>query len=217
MTKLVTVNCRSKHFFGCVFFRLKFLSKVSLGADIDISEWFICMNWFSEVMRYLAIMLISFGWVWSYVTNWLTWWWHARTAPQTDYDLMHPEWGVVQTTRVASNRGYSMQSNTHQQTTITNYGRGVSGQRCVKVSWDKTVSISVLPGNHVMVKQMYVNFKTGSAFPEPAYNHWLDTLGDYLSQRQDIDVVIEGHTDNTGSDQINDPLSEQRAKGESYD
>ncbi len=58
-----------------------------------------------------------------------------------------------------------------------------------------------------------MNFKTGSAFPEPACNHWLDTLGSYLSQRQDLDVVIEGHTDNTGSDQIvNDPLSEQRAK-----
>ncbi len=50
-----------------------------------------------------------------------------ETAPQTDYDLMHPEWGVVQTTSVASNRSYSVQNSTHQQKTITtNYGRGVS-------------------------------------------------------------------------------------------
>jgi outer membrane protein OmpA-like peptidoglycan-associated protein len=138
-----------------------------------------------------------------------------ETAPQTDYDLMHPEWGVVQTTHVASNRGYSIQSNTRQQTTITtNYGRGVSTNDPLEVFLRQNrIDFEVLPGNHVMVKlEQHVNFKTGSAFPEPAYNQWLDTLGSYLSQRQDIDVVIEGHTDNTGSDQINYPLSEQRAK-----
>ena len=138
-----------------------------------------------------------------------------ETAPQTDYDLMHPEWGVVQTTHVASNRGYSIQSNTRQQTTITtNYGRGVSTNDPLEVFLRQNrIDFEVLPGNHVMVKlEQHVNFKTGSASPEPAYNQWLDTLGSYLSQRQDIDVVIEGHTDNTGSDQINDPLSEQRAK-----
>ncbi|MEZ8286295.1 hypothetical protein BCU17_00925 [Vibrio splendidus] len=138
-----------------------------------------------------------------------------ETAPQTDYDLMHPEWGVVQTTSVASNRSYSVRSSTYQQKTITtNYGRGVSTNDPLEVFLRQNrIDFEVLPGNHVMVKlEQHVNFKTGSAFPEPAYNHWLDTLGSYLSQRQDIDVVIEGHTDNTGSDRVNDPLSELRAK-----
>ncbi|WKY60723.1 OmpA family protein [Vibrio sp. SNU_ST1] len=124
-----------------------------------------------------------------------------QTAPKTDYDIMYPEWGVVQTT--------------HQQGTITtNYGRGVSTNDPLEVFLRQNrIDFEVLPGNHVMVKLVqHVNFKTGSTSPEPAYNHWLDTLGSYLSRRQDIDVVIEGHTDNTGSDRVNDPLSEQRAK-----
>ena len=137
-----------------------------------------------------------------------------ETAPQTDYDLMHPEWGVVQTT--TTNRGgYSMQSSSQYQRTITtNYGRGVSTNDPLEVFLRQNrIDFEVLPGNHVMVKlEQHVNFKTGSAFPEPAYNQWLDTLGSYLSKRQDIDIVIEGHTDNTGTDRINDPLSEQRAK-----
>ncbi|MEZ8773457.1 OmpA family protein [Vibrio sp. 10N.247.310.17] len=138
-----------------------------------------------------------------------------QTAPKTDYDIMYPEWGVVQTTSVASNRSYSVQNSTHQQKTITtNYGRGVSTNDPLEVFLRQNrIDFEVLPGNHVMVKlEQHVNFKTGSAFPEPAYNQWLDTLGSYLSRRQDIDVVIEGHTDNTGSDRVNDPLSEQRAK-----
>ncbi|MGB1973509.1 MAG: OmpA family protein [Vibrio toranzoniae] len=140
-----------------------------------------------------------------------------ETAPQTDYDLIHPEWGEVQATHVTSHRSYATQNKTRQQThtTITtNYGRGVSTNDPLEVFLRQNrIDFEVLPGNHVMVKlEQHVNFKTGSAFPEPAYNQWLDTLGSYLSQRQDIDVVIEGHTDNTGTDQINDPLSEKRAK-----
>ncbi|WP_299688587.1 OmpA family protein [uncultured Vibrio sp.] len=137
------------------------------------------------------------------------------TAPQTDYDLLHPEWGIAQTTEVTTHRGYSLQSRNHQQKNITtNYGRGVSTNDPLEVFLRQNrIDFEVLPGNHVMVKlEQHVNFKTGSAFPEPAYNQWLDTLGSYLAQRQDIDVVIEGHTDNTGTDRINDPLSEQRAK-----
>ncbi|MGF1746133.1 OmpA family protein [Vibrio minamisatsumaniensis] len=137
------------------------------------------------------------------------------TAPQSDYDLKHPEWGVVQTTYVSSDHAYTTQSRTQQRATITtNYGRGVSTNDPLEVFLRQNrIDFEVLPGNHVMVKlEQHVNFKTGSAFPEPNYNQWLDTLGSYLSQRQDIDVVIEGHTDNTGSERINESLSEQRAK-----
>ena len=138
-----------------------------------------------------------------------------ETAPQTDYDLTHPEWGVVQTTSVASNRSNSVQNSTHQQKNMTtNYGLGVSTNDPLEVFLRQNhIDFEVLPGNHLMIKlEQHVNFKTGSAFPDPANNQWLDTLGSYLSQRQDIDVVIEGHTDNTGSDRVNDPLSELRAK-----
>lgn len=108
----------------------------------------------------------------------------------------------------------SPEQHSSTKTITTNYGRGVSTNDPLEVFLRQNrIDFEVLPGNHVMVKlEQHVNFKTGSAFPEPAYNQWLDTLGSYLSQRQDIDVVIEGHTDNTGSDRVNDPLSELRAK-----
>ena len=79
-------------------------------------------------MRYLAIMLsIALAGCETTLPTGMLGDDMLETAPQTDYDLMHPEWGVVQTTHVASNRGYTIQSNSRQQTTITtNYGRGVS-------------------------------------------------------------------------------------------
>ncbi|MDK9738432.1 OmpA family protein [Vibrio sp. D404a] len=135
-----------------------------------------------------------------------------ETAPQTDYDVMHPEWGVVQETRVVTN--YQQAKRSTQTTITTNYGVGISTDDPLEVFLRQNrIDYEVLPGNHVMVKlNHHVNFKTGSATPAPVNDLWLDTLGSYLSQRSDIDIVIEGHTDNTGNDQINDPLSEKRAK-----
>ncbi|MGB1319791.1 MAG: OmpA family protein [Vibrio gallaecicus] len=128
-----------------------------------------------------------------------------ETAPKTNYDVLYPDWGAVQ---------QPVQQNAPQKKTIANnYGSHASMGDSLEVFLRQhRIDYELLPGDHIMVKLSdHINFNTGSATP-PNYNQWLDILGDYLAKRTDIDVVIEGHTDNTGSDYINDPLSEKRAK-----
>jgi len=55
-----------------------------------------------------------------------------------------------------------------------------------------------------------VSFDTGSASIKPQMRPVLDELGKNLDAAMHLTVV--GHTDSTGSDAINDPLSRQRAE-----
>lgn len=137
-----------------------------------------------------------------------------ETAPQHDSELVHPEWGVLQQRTVVYETRYAAQPVMTNQSTITSYGQSESNEDSLELFLRQNrIDYEVLPGNHVMVKlNQHIQFNTGSSTALPTYNHWIDTLGSFLAQRQDIDIVIEGHTDNTGSSQINDPLSEKRAK-----
>ena len=56
-----------------------------------------------------------------------------------------------------------------------------------------------------------ISFATGSANISPAFRPVLDRFASSLNQNPDTTVSIIGHTDNTGSDAINDPLSVNRA------
>ncbi len=74
------------------------------------------------------------------------------------------------------------------------------------------VDYEVLPGNHVMVRlKDSVKFQTGSAEVSLESNHWLSMMSDFLAQQHGIDVVIDGHTDDTGQEMFNDSLSVKRA------
>jgi outer membrane protein OmpA-like peptidoglycan-associated protein len=55
-------------------------------------------------------------------------------------------------------------------------------------------------------------FKKGSAVLPTAGKSELDKVVNYLKANEGFDVMIEGHTDNSGSDKINIPLSKQRAE-----
>lgn len=60
-------------------------------------------------------------------------------------------------------------------------------------------------------------FKTNSAELEPATKSNLTDLAGTLNKYDDTNVLIEGHTDNTGEDSYNQRLSERRAAAvESY-
>lgn len=55
-------------------------------------------------------------------------------------------------------------------------------------------------------------FKTGSAVLLPSAKKELEKAVNYLNTYKGFNVVLEGHTDNTGSDKINLPLSQKRAE-----
>jgi outer membrane protein OmpA-like peptidoglycan-associated protein len=57
-----------------------------------------------------------------------------------------------------------------------------------------------------------VVFASGSSTLLPAGKKELDKAVAYLKEHTGFDVAIEGHTDNTGSDKINNPLSTKRAE-----
>jgi outer membrane protein OmpA-like peptidoglycan-associated protein len=55
-------------------------------------------------------------------------------------------------------------------------------------------------------------FDTNSATLRPASESDITKMAAILQKYPDTNVLIEGHTDNTGSDAINQPLSERRAQ-----
>jgi outer membrane protein OmpA-like peptidoglycan-associated protein len=57
-----------------------------------------------------------------------------------------------------------------------------------------------------------VTFQSGKAILTTAGKKELDVEADFLNKNSGVKVSIEGHTDNTGTDKINQPLSEKRAE-----
>ena len=62
------------------------------------------------------------------------------------------------------------------------------------------------------IKSYEIVFKTGSAVLLSKGKPILDTVVAYLKRNPDVEVTIDGHTDNTGSDKVNNPLSVKRAE-----
>jgi outer membrane protein OmpA-like peptidoglycan-associated protein len=57
-----------------------------------------------------------------------------------------------------------------------------------------------------------ISFDTGRADIKPNMRPILDQFANGLSNQPNTEIRIIGHTDNTGSDAVNDPLSVQRAQ-----
>ena len=62
------------------------------------------------------------------------------------------------------------------------------------------------------IKSYEIVFKTGSAVLLSKGKPILDTVVAYLKRNPDVEVTIDGHTDNIGSDKVNNPLSVRRAE-----
>ena len=62
------------------------------------------------------------------------------------------------------------------------------------------------------IKSYEIVFKTGSAILLAKGKPILDTVVAYLKRNPDVEVTIDGHTDNIGSDKVNNPLSLKRAE-----
>lgn len=59
---------------------------------------------------------------------------------------------------------------------------------------------------------LYINFETGKSEIKAESNIIVDQIYEMLRQNADLRISIEGHTDNVGSEQSNQTLSESRAK-----
>lgn len=137
------------------------------------------------------------------------------TAPKSDADVRHPEWGYPSkrlTTGVQSPAMYRTPSMDHTPTqarpNAAPASRGVNSDSLQNFLLQNGVDYEVLPGNHIMVKlKNTVRFDTGSSTVKSESRHWLDIIGRYLSSQPDVNVVIDGHSDSTGTTAFNDGLS----------
>lgn len=68
-----------------------------------------------------------------------------------------------------------------------------------------------LPVAQVASIRMMVNFATDSAVVTERYFSDIAELAAFLQRFKDVDVMIEGHTDNTGPEAYNQKLSQRRA------
>ncbi|WED24465.1 OmpA family protein [Vibrio sp. JC009] len=128
-------------------------------------------------------------------------------APQNEAMLLHPEWGEPE------------QQTGLVQSVQTNMVEGPYGVRRSGPSDAFTLFLSqmgieheVLPGDHLIVKlKRKVEFTPGSDRVSGDSLYLLNQIGAYVSQMPYIDVIIEGHTDSTGSSAVNESLSQRRA------
>ncbi|MEF1341674.1 OmpA family protein, partial [Vibrio rotiferianus] len=75
------------------------------------------------------------------------------------------------------------------------------------------IAHEVLAGENVMIRlKEKINFQFDSSRLSANSQSWIQNLGQYLSSRPDVDVVIDGHADSSGAESYNEGLSERRAK-----
>ncbi|MGY0615483.1 OmpA family protein [Vibrio sp. FJH11] len=128
------------------------------------------------------------------------------TAPKTNSELRHPEWGYASSTGAAS-ASWGRQATSADAKMTQNI-------TSLEMFLDRhNIAHETISGGHLMVRlKEQVHFQTGSAQLSLQSQDWLRSLGDYLSGRTDVDVVIDGHADSTGASSFNDTLSEKRAR-----
>ena len=59
---------------------------------------------------------------------------------------------------------------------------------------------------------LYINFETGKSVINPESQSTIDQVAQLLIENTALKISIEGHTDNVGTPQTNQTLSENRAK-----
>lgn len=99
------------------------------------------------------------------------------------------------------------------------YKRFKNRSECEKKGgkWDaktKTCKIEAPKQFQEVIAKAYDNltFKTGSATITNTSFKFLDDIADYMKANPSFTLSIVGHTDNTGSDEYNQKLSEDRAE-----
>ncbi|MDN3681186.1 OmpA family protein [Vibrio tapetis subsp. quintayensis] len=142
-----------------------------------------------------------------------------ETAPKTSGDLIYPDWGGEE---VSANVGQPAVTSNLNQPQVMPMAKPVMASQpmhntnemrsLMAFMESNRIKYEVIPGQHTVVKlEQRIHFETGSATITKKSRVWLGQLGGFLSQKPSIKTVIDGHTDSTGGNQINDNLSDKRA------
>ncbi|CCO49853.1 putative C-terminal domain of outer-membrane protein OmpA [Vibrio nigripulchritudo SOn1] len=144
-----------------------------------------------------------------------------ETAPRSDAELIYPDWGGedVEEMAVAQTQTRYIQREVKTMAAMASPVRSPSGQKNVtdiqslmNYMDQNGIGYNVVPGQHPVIKlSKRIHFRTGSAHVTDASQYWLTGLGQFLASKPNIKTVIDGHTDSTGSNTINDSLSDKRA------
>ncbi len=95
-------------------------------------------------------------------------------------------------------------------------------QQIIKIRETKTDTIKVKEPakqphfNYAEMPEDHILFGIGKSAVQPNYDTRLNYIADVLKKNPDLQVIVTGHTDATGSKAINEKLSLQRAEAVSY-
>lgn len=132
------------------------------------------------------------------------------TAPKNDREVLYPEWGQAPQSAPVSVPVQAVATpaqRPQRQAPVSGYSS------LEQFLMQNGIDYEVMPGNHIMVKLKHtMQFATGSAQLSSDSAYWLNIMSQFLSRERGIDIVIEGHTDNTGATTLNDGLSVRRAQ-----
>lgn len=84
--------------------------------------------------------------------------------------------------------------------------------RQVETLFDRQEAALQLRDGRIVIRLRAMQFAVGQSKILPGNKSLLEKVGRALALFEDFDVIIEGHTDNLGSDQVNEALSEHRAE-----
>ncbi|MEI8634515.1 OmpA family protein [Vibrio sp. PP-XX7] len=133
------------------------------------------------------------------------------TAPQTDRDVRYPDWGNEPKKAVVSSVGVGVPS----QSKMTSSHLGQIDESLQRFLSNNGLDYEVYPGNFLIVRVMRaIHFESGSARVSRESRPWLSSIRRYLEKEasNDLEVVVDGHTDDIGNTKNNERLSKKEQK-----
>ncbi|MBD1559735.1 OmpA family protein [Vibrio sp. S9_S30] len=136
-----------------------------------------------------------------------------ETAPRSEAELIYPGWGGEEIEQSTTRMEYVQRQPPPSPVGSPSGPRNMTAIQSLMAYMDQNgIGFNVVPGQHPIIKlDKKIHFRTGSALVTDASQYWLSGLGRFLASQPTIKTVIDGHTDSTGSNKINDSLSEKRA------